>query len=233
MQQSNPDQQDVADISQLWSERVESRFNFNKNRFVRDLQGEVTPSVYFSIFKDKGNLSTRLAKRGSHWERVFVHTFDPNGKYIFNFLVTNFIDSIPMLSPDWREKIVIYDGERKHLKVNYNDVSTIKKNLSQKRAQAKKRKLDLQQLTEEIEERTTKLNSIQNRRSEEFQMQNYQLIKKKEEQNNLLESEKWKRKIGGKSSPTPVQFIYNYDKHNLAFRFDFTEYSENGNTVPF
>ncbi len=70
-------QQDIADACQLWKRKVEDRFSYNKERAVRDLKGELTPSII--IFKDKGSLSKKLRKRGSHWERLFTHSFDPTG----------------------------------------------------------------------------------------------------------------------------------------------------------
>ncbi len=118
-----------------------------------------------------------------------------------------------------------------HLKVDHKDIKDAKQELQARRRskiqQTKKRKLEIQELAERIEERSKKLQTI-DKRTKEFNMVNFEIIKMKEEQKELS-----KIQGKGRTGPTPVQFIYNYDKQNLSFQFNFYEYSENGNTVPF
>ena len=70
----------INDVIKFWRKKVEDRFYYAKGRAVHDLKGEMSPTIYYSIFKGKGKIETKIRKKGSQWQRAFVHSFNPRGE---------------------------------------------------------------------------------------------------------------------------------------------------------
>lgn len=141
-----------------------------------------------------------------------------------------------MLPPDWGEKIIVRGSDRIHVKVDHRDIDVVCQELKEDRRskieRTKKRKLDIQGCADRLEEGNKRLKEMQDTRSQEYRELKSELIKTREQKQILLDVQEMMKKRGRSMASTPVQFIYNYNKQKLSFRFNFHEYSESGHTVP-
>jgi hypothetical protein len=106
------DQNTIKDMCEQWKEKVETRFHFRKERFVRDLLGDMPRGVYHHIFKmSSGTLIKRLSKKGPRWERLFIHSYDPQGEF-WRFSFIHFRSTTNAIRGLEREGNSMWKGEK-------------------------------------------------------------------------------------------------------------------------